>query len=121
MSSQMMTTKCQPPDPIQRRTQEIQPQFPLQQNRPPTVTLAQKENPLTTTTKANFAPLQHTDQPNLIEEEEDPTKFNPSDELLRWHYKLGHAPFKLLQCMASQGDLPKRLATVIPPSCAACK
>ena len=33
----------------------------------------------------------------------------------------GHAPFKLLQRMASQRDLPKRLATVIPPFCTACK
>ena len=59
--------------------------------------------------------------PNLIEDEEEPTKLNPSDELLRWHYKLGHAHFKLLQHMAKKGDLPKHLATVIPPFCAACK
>ena len=111
----------QPPDPIQPQTQEIQPQFPLQQSGPPTTTLAQKENPHTMTTQVDFAPLQHIDQPNLIEQEEDPTKLNPSDELLRWHYKLGHAPFKLLQRIASQGDLPKTLATVIPPFCAACK
>ena len=30
-------------------------------------------------------------------------------------------PLKLLQQMATKGDLPKRLATVIPPFCAACK
>ena len=111
----------QPPDPIQPQTQEIQPQFPLQQIGPPTMTQEQKKNSLTTTTQVDFAPLQHPDQPNLIKQEEEPTKLNPSDELLRWHYKLWHAPFKLLQCMTSQGDLPKRLATVIPPFCAACK
>ena len=111
----------QPPDPVQPQTQEIQPQFPLQQSRPPMTTKEQKENPLTTTTQVDFAPLQHTNQLNLIEQEEDPTKLNPSDELLQWYYKLGHAPIKLLQRMASQGDLPKRLATVIPPFCAACK
>ena len=37
------------------------------------------------TTQVDFAPLQHLDQPNLIEQEEDPTKLNPSDELLQWH------------------------------------
>ena len=81
----------------------------------------QKETPLTTITQVDFAPLQHIDLSHLIKHKEEPTKLNPSDEILRWHYKLGHAPFKLLQRMASQGDLPKRLATVIPPFCAACK
>ena len=111
----------QPPDPIHPHTQEIQPQFPVQQSRPPITTPTQKEKPFTPITQVDFAPLQHIDPPNLIEQEEEPTKLNPSDELLRWHFKLGHAPFKLLQRMASQGDLPKRLATVIPPFCAACK
>ena len=72
-------------------------------------------------TQLDFAPLQQTEKPNLIEEEEEPSKLSPSDELLRWHYKLGHAPFTRLQQMAKRGDLPKRLATVIPPFCAACK
>ena len=57
----------------------------------------QREKTLTTTTQVDFTPLQQKDKPNLIEQEEEPTKLNPSDELLRWHYKLGHAPFKLLQ------------------------
>ena len=111
----------QPPDPIQPQTQDIQPQFHLQQIGLPTPTQAQTENSITTTTPVDFAPLQHSDQSNLIEQEEDPTKLNPFDELLQWHYKLRHAPFKLLQCMASQGDLPKSSATVIPLFCAACK
>ena len=111
----------QPPDPVQPHTQEIQPQFPVQQSGPPITTPAQKEHTSTTITQVDFAPLQNTAPPNVIEPEEEPTKLSPSDELLRWHYKLGHASFKLLQRMASQGDLPKQLASVIPPFCAACK
>ena len=111
----------QPSDPIQPQTHKIQPQFPLQQVGPPTTTQEQREKTLTMTTQVDFTPLQPKDKSNLIEQEEEPTKLNPSDELLRWHYKLGHAPFKLLQRMATQGDLPKRLATVIQPFCAACK
>ena len=71
----------QPPDPIQPQTQDIQPQFPLQQIWLPTTTQAQTENPITTTPQVVFALLQHSDQPNLIKQEEDPTKLNPSDEL----------------------------------------
>ena len=72
----------QPPDPIQPQTQDIQPQYPLQQIGLPTPTQVQMENPITMTTQVDFAPLQHSDQPKLIEQEEDPTKLNPSDELL---------------------------------------
>ena len=113
----------QPPDPIQPKTQEIQPQFPLQQIGPSTTTQDQIEKTIPTATQIDFAPLPQTDKPNLIDEEEEPSKLNPSDELLRWHYKLGHAPFTRLQQMATKGDLPKRLATVTPPPpfCAACK
>ena len=111
----------QPSDPIQPQTQEIQPQFPLQQIGAPTMTQEQGGNTLTTTTQVDFTPLQQEDKPNLIEQEEEPTKLTPSDELLRWHYKLGHAPFKLLQRIVMQGDLPRILASVIPPFCAACK
>ena len=111
----------QPPDPIQPQTQEIQPQFLLQQIGPSTTTQDQNEKTLPTTTQVDFTPLQQKDKPNLIEEEEEPTKLNPSDELLRWHYKLGYTPFKLLQQMATNGDLPKCLATIIPPFCVACK
>ena len=116
----------QPPDPIQPQMQEIQPQFPLQQMGPLTttpdpITKDPIEKTLQTMTQLDFAPLQQTEKPNLIEEEEEPSKLNPSDELLRWHYKLGHAPFTRLQQMAKRGDLPKRLAAVIPPFCAACK
>ena len=73
----------QPPDPIQPQTQEIQPQFPLQQIGPPSTTQEQGGNTLTMTTQVDFTPLQQQDKPNLIEQEEEPTKPIPSDELLR--------------------------------------
>ena len=44
-----------------------------------------------------------------------------SDELLLWHYRLGHKPFAQLQTMAKAGDLPRRLATCKIPSCTACR
>ena len=111
----------QPPDPIQTNIQETQPQFPLQQIGPPSTTPEQGAQTLPMTTQVDFTPLHQQAKPNLIEQEEDPTKLTPFNELLRWQYKLGHAPFKMLQQMATQGDLPRRLALVIPPFRAACK
>ena len=54
----------QPPDPIQPQTQEIQPQFPLQQIGPPSTTQEQGGNTLTMTTQVDFTPLQQQDKPN---------------------------------------------------------
>ena len=71
---------------------------------PLTTTQDQIEKTLQTMKQLDFAPLQQTEKPNLIEEEEEPSKLNLSDELLRWHYKLGHAPFTRLQQMATRGD-----------------
>ena len=47
-------------------------------------------------TQVDFTPLQQI-KPTLIKQEDEPTKLNPSYELLRWYYKLGHALFKMLQ------------------------
>ncbi|EJK77403.1 hypothetical protein THAOC_00765, partial [Thalassiosira oceanica] len=41
-------------------------------------------------------------------------------ELLRWHYRTGHLPFGKLKQLAINGDIPKYLAKVTPPFCAAC-
>ena len=46
---------------------------------------------------------------------------NPSDELLYWHYRLGHLPFSTCVEMAKVGDLPARLAKCRIPTCAACR
>lgn len=42
------------------------------------------------------------------------------DELLEYHLRFGHAPFKKLQIMAREGVIPKRLARCRQPLCAAC-
>jgi hypothetical protein len=39
---------------------------------------------------------------------------------MRWHYRLGHAPFSKLRQLALNGEIPKRLAKVRPPRCAGC-
>jgi hypothetical protein len=44
----------------------------------------------------------------------------PQQELLRWHYRLGHLPFQKLKELASIGQLPPRLASTTTPMCATC-
>ena len=54
----------------------------------------------------------------------DDIEYIPSDprqELLLWHYRLGHIPMSRLQHMAAQGDLPARLASCSKPECASCR
>ena len=104
----------QPPDPIQTHIQKAPPPFPLQQLEQPSTMPEQGSTTLPMTTQVDLTSLQQI-TPNLIEQEDEPTKLNPSDELLQWNYRLGHAPFKMLQRMATHGDLPRKLATVIPP------
>ena len=41
-------------------------------------------------------------------------------ELLRWHFRTGHLPFGKLKQLAVNGEIPKYLAKVTPPFCAAC-
>ena len=42
--------------------------------------------------------------------------------LLRWHYRLGHLPFKTLINLAKQGLIDQRLATINkPPLCPGCQ
>jgi hypothetical protein len=55
-------------------------------------------------------------------EEDDSTLAAADDqaELMRWHYRLGHASFKSLKEMATNREIPKRLAKVHPPKCAGC-
>jgi len=42
------------------------------------------------------------------------------EELLRWHYRLGHVSFNKLKETALRGDIPRTLATCEAPKCAAC-
>jgi GAG-pre-integrase domain len=45
---------------------------------------------------------------------------NPTHELIRWHYKLGHELFRHLQWMARSGILPACLTNCRIPQCTAC-
>ncbi len=41
-------------------------------------------------------------------------------ELMRWHYRLGHALFTSLRQLTHNGKIPTKLANVQPPCCAGC-
>ena len=71
----------QPPDPIQTHIQEAPPPFPLQQQEQPSTMPEQGSMTLPMTTQVHFTPLQQI-KPTLIKQEDEPTKLNPSDELL---------------------------------------
>ena len=59
--------------------------------------------------------------PQMIPDDPEPTTLNPHDELLRWHYRLGHLPFERVKQLARTGQLPKRLLTCKKSFCAACQ
>ena len=68
------------------------------------------------TTLVDLGPISH-----VIPEDAEPTSLNPHDELLRWHYRMGHLPFDQIKQLAQTGQLQKRLLTVKKPFCAACQ
>ena len=58
----------------------------------------------------------------IVEDDEAPPRQQTTDEalLLHYHYKFGHVSFNRLKQMAKVGVIPKRLAKVQTPVCAAC-
>ena len=58
---------------------------------------------------------------HVIPDDKEPTALDPHDELLRWHYRLGHLPFDRIKQLASAGQLPKRLLACKKPFCSACQ
>ena len=68
------------------------------------------------TTVVDLGPL-----PHVIPEDPEPTSLDSHDELLRWHYRLGHLPFDRVKQLARTGQLPKKLLTSKKPFCAACQ
>jgi hypothetical protein len=44
---------------------------------------------------------------------------NKQAKLMQWHYRLGHLTFPKLKQLALNGKIPKKLAKVLPPKCAA--
>ena len=68
------------------------------------------------TTLVDLGPITH-----VIPEDQEPTSLDPHDELLRWHYRLGHLSFEWILQLAHSGQLPKRLLTCKKPFCTACQ
>ena len=52
----------------------------------------------------------------VIPEDQEPTSLDPHNELLQWHYRLGHLSFERILQLACSGQLPKRLLTCKKPS-----
>ena len=40
---------------------------------------------------------------HVIPEDPEPKSLEPQDELLRWHYRLGHFPFDRIKQLANNG------------------
>ena len=68
------------------------------------------------TTPVDLGPISH-----VIPEDLEPTSLDPHDDLLRWHYCLGHLPLDWVKQLAQTGQLPKRLLASKKPFCAACQ
>ena len=45
---------------------------------------------------------------NAIPDDKEAKSMEPQDELLQWHYRLGHLPFTRRKDMMNQGTLPRR-------------
>ena len=92
----------------------------------PQPTEGSKDEPLTTNNDAamttpqatviDMGPITH-----IIPEDPEPKSMDPQDELLRWHYCLGHLPFDLIKQRSNKGQLPKHLLSCHIPFCAACQ
>ena len=67
-------------------------------------------------TVIDMGPITH-----VIPDDPEPKTLDPQDELLRWHYHLGHLPFDRVKQLADKGQLLKRLLTCPTPFCAACQ
>ena len=75
-----------PKDPIEPPlTDTEEPEDPELKNNE-AMTKGQKQ-----TTMVNLGPITH-----MIPEDHEPTSLDPHNELLRWHYRLGHLPFECI-------------------------
>ena len=94
----------EPPQPTEDKTDEL---------------LRPKDDTAITTPQAtviDMGPITH-----IIPDDQEPKTLDPQDELLRWHYRLGHLPFDRVKQLAHAGQLPKRLLNCPTPLCAACQ
>ena len=106
--------------PVEEDDESFQPKDPVE---PPTQdgtdqdkTLDEVMTELLKTSIINVGPV-----PNVIPDDQEPTSLDPHDELLRWHYQLGHLSFDRIKQLASKGQLPKRFLSCKKPFCSACQ
>ena len=66
----------------------------------------------------DLGPSDGGDWVDVVPEDEDVQGDSTQAQLLAWHYRLGHAPFKKIKRMAANGDLPGNLAKCKAPRCA---
>ena len=102
----------QPPDPVDPPTTTDPPIRQYGGDVPATT------EDLPTTSQVDFA---LPDKPHVIPDDEEPRTLTPHDELLRWHYRLGHVSFRRIQLMAKRNELPKKLFEAKIPLCPACQ
>ena len=108
MSSQMRNDESfQPKDPVEPPTQDGTDQDK---------TLDEVMTKMPNTPIVDMGPV-----PHVIPDDQEPTSLDPHDELLRWHYRLGHLSFDGIKQLASKGQLPKRLLSCKKPFCSACQ
>ena len=100
----------QPKDPVEL------PQTPEDSNEEIRLTNKDEETTQPQTTVVDLGPITH-----VIPEDTEPKLLDPQDELLRWHYRLGHLPFDRIKQLANKGQLPVHLLNCHTPFCAACQ
>ena len=101
----------QPKDPIEQVNSDTEEWADTSEKPDDPVTQGQ-----TQTIVVDLGPITH-----VIPEDDEPNSLDPYDELLRWHYRLGHLSFKCIRQLARSGQLPKRLLTCKKPFCTACQ
>ena len=79
----------QPRDPVK----PLSPSQDNQEKVPPKEDDIMATEPMTTF--VDLAPITH-----VIPEDQEPTSLDPHDELLRWHYRLGHLRFECIKQLA---------------------
>ena len=97
----------QPKEPIESATQD---------ETDPVKTTDEVMTEVPQTSIVDMGPVTH-----VIPDDQELTSLDPHDELLRWHYCLGHLPFDHIRHLASKGQLPKRLLSCKKPFCSACQ
>ena len=78
------------PQPTETCTEDL-----LKNNNDAAVTMPQA-------TIIDLGPVTH-----VIPQDEEPKTLDPQDELLRWHYRLGHLPFDRIKQLVTKGQLRK--------------